>query len=158
MNISWIEPNSLAASPLPYNADAVRSLHTQGIRAILTLTERPLTAQKGITAELLNELMVTPFHIPIDDYQAPTLEQTTEALRFIDAMQALSKPVLVHCIAGQGRTGTILHAYYLNKGLSLIDAQKQVVEKRQICVFKDLSYEQQSFLHEYATNGRTIHL
>ena len=158
MNISWIEPNCLAASPLPYNADDVRSLHAQGIRAILTLTERPLTAQKGITSELLNELMVTPLHIPIDDYQAPNLEQTTEALRFIDAMQAQSKPVLVHCMAGQGRTGTILHAYYLNKGLSLVDAQKQVVEKRPICVFKDLSYEQQVFLHEYAANGRTIHL
>jgi atypical dual specificity phosphatase len=158
MNITWIEPNSLAASPLPYSADDARSLYVQGIRAILTLTERPLTVQKGITDELLNELMVTPFHIPIDDYQAPSLKQVIKALRFIDAMQAQSKPVLVHCLAGQGRTGTILHAYYLNKGLSLMDAQKQVAEKRPICVFKDLSYEQQVFLHEYAANGRTVHL
>lgn len=158
MLISWIERDTLAASPFPHKVVDVQSIHEQGIRAIITLTERPLTAQKGITPEFLNNLGVTSIHIPIDDYQAPTVDQVRNALSFINRMQAQRKPVLVHCMAGQGRTGTVLHAYYLNKGCSLVDAQKRVVEKRPICVFKDLSYEQQAFLENYATHGRTTNL
>ncbi len=117
MDISWIEPNVLAASPLPLNTADICSLHTQGIRAIITLTERPITVQNGITSELLTELEITPLHVSIDDFGAPDNQQVMSAISFIDQMQAENKPVLVHCKAGQGRTGTLLHAYYLEQRL-----------------------------------------
>ena len=155
MDISWIEPNVLAAGPLPASEADIRSLHEQGIRAIITLTERPITVQRGVTSQLLEELEITPLHLAVNDFGAPDNEQVAEAMSFIEQMRAENKPVLVHCKVGQGRTGVLLHAYFLNKGLSLSDAQNRVSEKRPLCDFKNLSQEQQTFLQEYATVGRT---
>ena len=155
MDISWIEPNILAASPLPLSEADVRSLHAQGIRAIITLTERPITSQRGISSELLAELGITPLHLSINDFGAPDNQQIEEAMTFIDRMQAENKPVLVHCKVGQGRTGVLLHTYFLNKGWSLSDAQNRVIEKRPLCDFNNLSQEQQTFLRDYAAVGRT---
>ncbi len=158
MNISWMEPNALAASPLPVKEADIRSLQEQGIRAIITLTERPLTAQTEITTELLAELGISTLHLPVDDFSVPENQQVADAMSFIEQMQAENKPVLVHCKVGQGRTGTLLHAYYLNNGWSLSDAQQRVSEQRPLCDFNDLSREQQAFLHDYAATGRTIHI
>ncbi|MBA3874144.1 MAG: dual specificity protein phosphatase family protein [Anaerolineae bacterium] len=158
MDISWIEPNILAASPLPSSEADIRSLHAQGIRAIITLTERPITTQAGVTPELLSELDITPLHVSIDDFGAPDNQQVVDAMHFIEQMQASNKPVLVHCKVGQGRTGTLLHAYYLNKGWSLNDAREQVWAKRPLCDFNNLSQEQQTFLREFATTGRTVYI
>ena len=155
MKISWIEPDVLAASPLPMDSVDIRSLHEQGIRAIITLTESSVTSQRTITPALLDDLGITNFHLPIEDYLNPTNEQVAEAVAFIDRMQAENKPTLIHCYAGQGRTGTMLHAYYLTKGWSLDDACKHVSEMRPICVFRDLSHEQQTFLRDFAASGRT---
>ncbi len=155
MNITWIERNVLAASPLPANEADIHSLYTQGVRAIITLTERSLTTQPTITSTLLTNLGITSLHIPIEDYLIPNHNQVETVVQFIDQMQAENKPALVHCYAGQGRTGTLLHAYYLSKGWSLEDASKHVSEMRPLCVFRDLSREQQAFLREYAAFGRT---
>ena len=158
MDISWIEQDVLAASPLPANEAEILSLFAQGVRAILTLTERPITDRSGITPQLLTKLGITSLHLPIDDFRAPTTQQVTHALGFIEQMQAENKPILVHCKVGQGRTGTLLHAYYLNKGWSLVDTQYRVSEKRPLCNFNDLSREQQTFLRQYSDSGRTVHI
>lgn len=158
MNISWIEPNILAASPIPTTAADIRSLHKQGIRAIITLAERSIVAHQIITSAILEELSITSFHLPIADYLAPTNEQVDKAVGFIDRMHSENKPTLIHCYAGQGRTGTMLHAYYLSKGWSLEDASKHVSKMRPICVFRDLSREQQAFLQNYAASAPTQQL
>jgi protein-tyrosine phosphatase len=63
----------------------------------------------------------------------------------------------VHCFAGQGRTGCVLHAYYLLRGYSLPDAKYEVTLKRAICDFNGLSNEQKAFIEEFA-QGRTINI
>jgi protein-tyrosine phosphatase len=153
MFMNWIEPGVLAASALPNDANDVTSLHAQGIRAIVTLTERPLTAR--VPAEVLEQLGLVTLHVAVDDMTAPTKEQADEVVAFIDRMQAEGKPVLVHCKVGQGRTGVILHSYYLSKGYSLPETKERVATQRGICDYRNLSPVQQAFIEEYA-QGRTV--
>ena len=69
-------------------------------------------------------------HLPVDDFHAPTTQQMLEALAFLDEARATSTPVAVHCLAGQGRTGTVLAAYLIRGGLS---AEQAIAEVRAIC-------------------------
>jgi atypical dual specificity phosphatase len=155
MQLDWIEPNTLAASSLPSSADDVKSLTDQGIRAIVTLTERPLTGVGGITGDLLRGLDILALHVPIPDMGAPHEAQVDEVVGFIDRMKAEGRAVLIHCKVGQGRTGTLLHAYYLAKDWNLYDAKNHVAIARPLCDFMHLSNPQRAFLEDYAA-GRTL--
>lgn len=150
MQLSWIEPGILAASDIPSNAADVQLLHAQGIRAIITLTEKPLSVVEGISDQLLERLQIQTLHLPVSDFQAMTAEQVKAGTEFVRSMQLRGNPVLVHCYAGQGRTGMFLHAYYLSMGWSLESARNQVMKRRIICRFDDLSAPQQRFLDQYS--------
>src|SRR5258706_10758501 len=144
MNISWLEPGILAASSIPMGRDDLYSLREQGIGAILTLTEHPLTMQAKIDAALFAALDLVVCHCPIRDFAAPDSDTAQRALAFINDMAAQGRATLVHCYAGQGRTGTVLHAYYLSKGLELQQAQDYVKSRRPTCTFTNLSVLQRA--------------
>lgn len=150
MNLDWLEPSILAAGEIPLGNKDVESLHKQGIRAIVTLTEKPLTIQKTITAELVNELGLVTLHVPIVDQHPPRPDQVWTVVEFIDQMRAQGKPVYLHCHAGVGRTGTMLHAYYLAKGARLSEAQAKVKAGRPASQFIMLADSQKAFLVEFA--------
>jgi atypical dual specificity phosphatase len=99
-------------------------LQSQGIRALLSLTEQP------VPEEALAATEIDCLHIPIVDMQPPSAEQFTEALRFIDQHRARGEPVAVHCLMGQGRTGSILAAYMIRDGQTRDQA---LTELRVIC-------------------------
>jgi atypical dual specificity phosphatase len=89
----------------------LQELRGHGIGALLTLTETPLAAGA------LERHALRGLHLPVDDFHAPTTAQMLDALAFIDAARADSVAVAVHCLAGQGRTGTVLAAYLIRGGL-----------------------------------------
>jgi atypical dual specificity phosphatase len=99
-------------------------LSRQGIGALLTLTESPLP--RG----LLERYEIRGLHLPVDDFYAPTTLQMLDALAFLDDAFSSGTPVAVHCLAGQGRTGTVLAAYLIRGGLPAGDA---VAEIRALC-------------------------
>jgi len=131
MQISWIETNRIAASSIPISEEDIRWLHRQGIRAILTLTEYPLTTLREITPALFQELDIVYFHCPVPDQHPPSDEQAHLILQFIREMEAQRRPVFIHCHAGIGRTGTILHLYYLAQGHSF-EAARRIVRRRRV--------------------------
>ena len=150
MRVNWIEPGTIAAGGIPLGLKDLQSLQAQGIRAIVSLTEHPLTIQTAITEPRLAELGLTYLHIPITDQYPPDRPAVRETARFINRMKAQGQPVLLHCHAGIGRTGTMLHAYYLLQGLSLEAAKAKVKAGKPSSQFIMLSDTQKAFLEELA--------
>lgn len=121
-NFSWLEQWKLGGCARPETEAELKGLKEQGIKAIISLTGTPLNP------EIVNSLGSDYLHSHISG--APTANQLDEIIRFIVQKNAQSKPVLVHCGEGKGRTGTVLAAYLVFHGLAADEAIRRVREKR----------------------------
>jgi atypical dual specificity phosphatase len=104
---SWVIEGKLAASGLPSSAAQVRWLEKNGLVSVLTLTESPLPG------EWFEGAKIRPKHISMADHAPPAPDKLWEAAEFIDLQVREGKPVLVHCLAGIGRTGSSIAAYMI---------------------------------------------
>lgn len=95
-------------------------LKERGIGAVLSLTE------SSLEQEALARYGFEHLHLPVEDMSAPTPEQIDAALGFIDRQRALGRAVAVHCLVGQGRTGTILAVYLIRGGLTPDEALRRL--------------------------------
>jgi atypical dual specificity phosphatase len=115
-NFSWLEENKLAGMSYPESEDTFTLLWRIGIRALINLTEELLPE------EILTKVGILAEHIPVVDFTAPTLKQVEQALATIHFYLEKNMPVAVHCIAGLGRTGTVLACYLVGEGKSADEA------------------------------------
>jgi atypical dual specificity phosphatase len=120
----WLVEGELAGCSRPALSSDLDWLHEQGITALLSLTETPLD-EAMLGAHGLQSL-----HLPVPDLTPPTPEQFLDALEFIDLQRAQGHAVAVHCLMGQGRTGSILAAYLIRNGISSEEALREL---RRIC-------------------------
>lgn len=123
-NFSWIIEKKLAGSGMPVNLPQLSWLAKNGIRSVITVRESPLPASWLANSSQKLEYM----HLRVDDFCAPSLENLESAVRYIDQHIKENKPVLVHCAAGKGRTGTLLAAYMLRQdpNLTSLEAIKKI--------------------------------
>ncbi|MGH7370059.1 MAG: fused DSP-PTPase phosphatase/NAD kinase-like protein, partial [Candidatus Methylomirabilaceae bacterium] len=68
-------------------------------------------------------------HLPVPDYGAPTIQQIDEFLAFVETAEG-DGAVVVHCFAGQGRTGTMLACALVDRGMSAEQAIRIVRTRR----------------------------
>jgi atypical dual specificity phosphatase len=108
----WIEQPLLAGLARPSEQEDFLWLRKQGIEVLLSLTEdRP-------RRDWANQANLLVFHEPVEDMEAPTQDQLDRCVSAIQRAMERNMGVAVHCGAGLGRTGTVLAAYLVAKGMN----------------------------------------
>jgi atypical dual specificity phosphatase len=121
---SWIDKPHLAALARPGSLEDLQWLRQQGIQVLISLTEDPPRR------DWVNESGLLVFHEPLEDMEPPTQEQLDRCVSAIQKALTRNMPVAVHCGAGLGRTGVVLAAYFVVKGMSAASAIAKIRKLR----------------------------
>ena len=120
---SWLIENKLAGSAIPTSIDEVKCVIDQGVKSIVTIRE-----------ETLDESWIKDvnyLHILSNDMGVPEFVDLGSAVDFIHRRITNNEPVMVHCLAGLGRTGTILACYLVKyQNMSADEAIQKVRDER----------------------------
>jgi len=139
-NFSWLIEDKLAGSAIPTSKDEINWLHEQGVKSIVTIREEPLDEDWISDMNYL--------HVLSDDMGIPTFDDLKKSVDFIHQRIENNEPVMVHCLAGLGRTGTILACYLIKyQKMSAQDAIQNVREKRHGSI---QSFVQEELIFQYA--------
>lgn len=149
-NFSWVIDNKLAGSGTPMTSEQYRWLIKNNIKSIVTVREFPLPQKWLIDNEKETIINDDYKFVYVKDYGVPSLEVLDNIVDYINnKITTEKKPLVVHCAAGKGRTGTILAAYLLKQdNISSEDAIKKIRSLRPGSIQSKI---QEEILHEYET-------
>ncbi|EGB14512.1 dual specificity protein phosphatase [Pseudodesulfovibrio mercurii] len=109
--VTWVT-DQLGVGSAPMSYPQLEAIRAQGVDAILNLCGEFCDLhdiEKGAGFEVR--------YLPLEDEEAPGLIELEKTLEWLDEAIYLGKKVLIHCRHGIGRTGTVLNAYLLRRGL-----------------------------------------
>ena len=137
---SWLIENKLAGSGIPTSVDEVQWAIEQGIKSIVTVREEPLDDSWVKNVKYL--------HIMSNDMGVPEFDDLVHTIDFIHSRITNNEPVMVHCLAGLGRTGTILACYLIKyQNTSADEAIQKVREERPGSI---QSFPQEEIIFQFA--------
>lgn len=141
---AWLVPGRLAGTPWPgvvHDMDTdLKALSRCGVTMLITLTEKDFPQEALVRNGLQN------FHLPVYDHEPPTVAQIQMLLARMSAAMRRGEVLAVHCLAGLGRTGTVLAAWLVREGLTAEEALRRV---RLIDAQYVQSEAQEALLYEY---------
>jgi atypical dual specificity phosphatase len=121
---TWVDQPHLAALAQPESAADLGWLRRNGIDVLVTLTEDP------VRRDWVNEAGLMAVNVPVPDMEPPTDRQLDHLLDTVRRANSSGMGVAIHCGAGLGRTGTVLAAYFVTRGMSPREAVAKVRQLR----------------------------
>jgi len=139
-NFSWLIENKLAGSAIPTSNDEVQWVIEQGVKSIVTVREEPLDNDWVKNVNYL--------HVHSIDMVVPEFDDLVSTVDFIHRRITNNDPVMIHCIDGLGRTGTLLACYLVKYQKMLADdAIQKVREERPGSI---QSFPQEEIIFQFA--------
>ena len=133
-------------------ADDVAGLRAHSITQIVCLIRDEEFAGYGVP-DLLNlyaQAGLPVRRLPIDDGGVPTLAEMHELIRWLSEQMHTGARVLVHCVGGYGRTGTVAACYLTMRGLHPLAA---IAEVRRVRSPRAVEYRvQEEFIARFGEN------
>jgi atypical dual specificity phosphatase len=144
VDIWWIDSPHVLGSENPTTAD-LQQLRREGFEVLISLLREQEQTPRYDVARV-KELGFIRHNIPVRDFNPPTIEQLSEFIRLVEQLPGGTK-IVIHCQAGMGRTGTFAAAYWIAKGLDVVEAIAKIRKAR---VYAIETIEQEAVLTEFA--------
>ena len=139
-NFSWLIEGKLAGSAIPTSKKEIEWMQEEGVKSIVTIREEALEFPLPSEMKYL--------HIHSNDMGVPEFDDLVKTVDFIHDRIVNDEPVMVHCLAGLGRTGTILACYLIKyKKMSADDAIQKVRDERPGSI---QSFSQEEIIFQFA--------
>lgn len=143
---SWIIEKYLAGLAFPESEEDLKWLRQNNIDLLISLTEEPPHRRH------VNQAGLMLVHIPVVDFSAPSQSDLTMACEAIKKANDAGLGAAVHCMAGRGRTGTVLASWLVYQGMNSSDAIKKI---RQLRPGSIETLDQEEAIHMFGRSLKT---